>query len=312
MFSSNQLNELMSADLSTHPHGQLYLIFDSSLHPDLLAQYFLLDEEPEFVPLFFGIEELLPISPYLIALNATTAAFVEWFQYHSRQWGFIFSSNHGLQALLGHWQSLLQVIIPTGNAPTFFRYYDGQVLENFLTSASTADIKSFFQPCNGLFYQTKDRQWHYMTIAQQQVSTPNDEPRELPGYKPPWFQLSECSYKHLLPEAKNTLKQDILQIAWHLYPEILERYPDAKIDVLLQEGINTAESLGLRSERQIALFICLIIEFHPQFYQHPRVAALYKEEKCQQSDGAMSRTLDRMQLEFLPKDWRILSEQQHV
>ncbi|MCG8316361.1 MAG: DUF4123 domain-containing protein, partial [Pseudomonadales bacterium] len=274
---------------------------------ELLTQYFLRDDEPEYRPLFLGAnEELLSISPYLLEIKASTEPFIDWYQHHSEQWGFFFNSHLNLQAQLGYWQSLLEVITPNNNSTAWFRYYDGKVLERFLQTASKADINRFFQPCNSLVFQENDLQWQRLNITHDEDSIQINEQPSVAIPEAPWFQLSPPSFQALLPDAKQTLQQDILQIAWHCYPEKLEKEPAGKIDHLLEAGINNAESLGIDSARHIALFVCLTIEFHPKFYLHPRFQTLYKAE-----NNLMSRSLDRMQREFTTSDWQALSNHQY-
>ena len=116
------------------PDPHRYLLFDRSRNSELCSTYFLLDDTPEYYPLFLNthLEEHIQCSPYLVKVSTESSKFIEWFFTYGKQWGFFYFSEHSLDEALEHWQ---RIIFPHSNDAknnTLLRFYDPKVMLSIL------------------------------------------------------------------------------------------------------------------------------------------------------------------------------------
>mgnify|MGYP002700472364 CR=1 FL=1 len=143
------------------PDPHLYLLFDRSLNSELCSTYFLLDDTPEYYPLFLNthLEEHIQCSPYLVKVSIESSKFIEWFFTYGKQWGFFYFSEHSLDEALEHWQ---RIIFPHSNDAknnTLLRFYDPKVMLSILNDKDPQIATNALAPCQSLYFQNENNQW---------------------------------------------------------------------------------------------------------------------------------------------------------
>ncbi len=134
-----------------------YAIFDAARLEEMPARLFELEDEPEYISLFFGTsqEELFDVAPYLIRLEPNSPFLAWWMDEGLGQsWGIFFTSDADIDELLTHFQGLLKVQDPEGKE-LYFRYYDPRVLRVFLPTCEAGELGQMFGPVESFLVEDK-------------------------------------------------------------------------------------------------------------------------------------------------------------
>ncbi len=299
MKQSTTLLQNLNVDLKISPTGRHFLLMDCAIDEGLIKHYFDLEEQPEYYPLLHESQELLQVSPYLIALKPSTDAFLEWFIHYADQWGFIFFSNETFDNLYRHWKSLTEIKLPDGDN-LMLRFGDGKVLLELWHHMNDDEKNSFFFPCQSIHLQDESRQWHRHALA--------DKPsQQLTEKTQPWFSLSHPTYQALICNQDQAFINELVDTLWQQYPDRLRKIPEDSITHIIQHGMNTARSLEINSEQHLSMFICLMFEFSLSFYQEETTAALFESERNIDPIGYGERALDKLVATYTPDNWQQLA-----
>lgn len=301
MFSASSLANNMKADLVHYPQGWHFLMVDCNLNEALPSEYFLLDEKPEYRPLFLGSsDDLVDASPYLILLQDSSKDFLDWFQHHSNQWGFIFHSPYSLDEQLPFWQSILEVSISNSDA-SFLRFYDGSVAHKLLQHANENERNMLFQPCSSIHLQDEKNQW-----VKHKGPCTGKNPL-IYQLNQPWLHLSDQTYAAITASEDATLQEKLQDVIWQSYPEKVQHMPEGALTNLIYVGILQARTLSIQSEKHIMLFVCLMIEYSLTFYQDSKIQQLIKEAQEQEHPRYGEAALDKIMQQFSESDWQRLA-----
>nr|WP_236193115.1 DUF4123 domain-containing protein [Pseudomonas glycinae] len=121
-------------DVPLKPSEQLFAIFSSASAVDPLKAWPSNAQMPKPVWVETIYAEWDAVMPYVGIVDAGSE-FLDWIATtESRDWGWLAVSSAGLEAVVEHFRSLTQVLIPDGKA-VFFRFWDGRFLLPILESS---------------------------------------------------------------------------------------------------------------------------------------------------------------------------------
>lgn len=107
-----------------HASEQLFAIFSRASDADVFAAW-RGTADPIWAETIYA--EWDAVMPY-VGIVAADSEFLRWVaQTDSRDWGWLAVSSADLEALVEHFRSLTQVLMPDGK-PVFFRFWDGRYL----------------------------------------------------------------------------------------------------------------------------------------------------------------------------------------
>lgn len=288
VFSTSEcLQTVLEKDLEAFPQGQHYLFFDSALDSNIIRQYFLLEEAPEYLPLYLGQEDdLLLLSPYLVKIKNSTFSFIDWLHNNDKQWCFAFSSNYSLDEQLPFWQSILQIQL-TNHELCAFRFYDAKVARQLIAHAKPSELAAVFQPCNSLLLSKDALQW-------ERVLLPESGQTQL-HYKSnyPWLELAQDTV-NAISRPPVYLKSSVKDMLWNHYPAQLAAMTPSTLDKLLDGIFTRCENLAIQSEQHITLFACLTVEIGEHFYKEQKLAQLFASEQARNPQNFGERALDKL------------------
>nr|WP_236188876.1 DUF4123 domain-containing protein [Pseudomonas pharyngis] len=121
-------------DQPLKPSEQLFAVFSSSSAVEPLKSWPLKAQMPKPVWAETIYAEWDAVMPYVGIVDAGSE-FLDWVAaIESRDWGWLAVSSAGLEAVVEHFRSLTQVLMPDGKA-VFFRFWDGRFLLPILESS---------------------------------------------------------------------------------------------------------------------------------------------------------------------------------
>ncbi|WP_129972306.1 MULTISPECIES: DUF4123 domain-containing protein [unclassified Pseudomonas] len=121
-------------DVPLKPSEQLFAIFSSASAAEPLKAWPLKAQMPKPVWVETIYAEWDAVMPYVGIVDAGSE-FLDWVATtESRDWGWLTVSSAGLEAVVEHFRSLTQVLMPDGKV-VFFRFWDGRYLLPILESS---------------------------------------------------------------------------------------------------------------------------------------------------------------------------------
>ncbi|MCU0090613.1 DUF4123 domain-containing protein [Pseudomonas koreensis] len=120
-------------DVPLKPSEQLFAVFSSTSAVDPLKVWPLSAQLPSPVWAETIYAEWDAVMPY-VGIVDVGSEFLDWVATtESRDWGWLAVSSAGFEAVVEHFRSLTQVLMPDGKA-VFFRFWDGRFLLPILES----------------------------------------------------------------------------------------------------------------------------------------------------------------------------------
>ena len=120
-------------DVPLKPSEQVFAIFSSASAVDPLKAWPLKTQMPKPVWAETIYAEWDAVMPY-VGIVDVGSEFLDWVATtESRDWGWLAVSSAGFEAVVEHFRSLTQVLMPDGKA-VFFRFWDGRFLLPILES----------------------------------------------------------------------------------------------------------------------------------------------------------------------------------
>jgi Domain of unknown function (DUF4123) len=144
----------------------VYAVLDGASVSDLRMKLYEL--RPNHFCLFRG--ELEPdmqeVAPYLINL-VRGAPFTDWVlsENFGNHWGIFLHSRYSINEMRKHFRALLTVTDEKGD-PMIFRFYDPRVLQKFLPTCDTDELKALFGNVDVFFAETDSGQ-HFASFQRQ-------------------------------------------------------------------------------------------------------------------------------------------------
>lgn len=137
---------------------QLYIILDAARVEQIPAQLFELEDDPEYISLFFDTPqaELIDVAPYLVKVEMDSRL-LTWMldEGWGKSWGIFISAAMELEQLFEHLRQFLKVKDPEGEE-LFFRFYDPRVLRIFLPTCNFQEIIQFFGSVGSYMAENED------------------------------------------------------------------------------------------------------------------------------------------------------------
>lgn len=132
----------------------LYALFDTARDRRILP---LLESSGCEYRILYGKElaaTMNGLGPHLVALPPGIPFPMRLIQEAwGNSWGIFFTSPADLQAVRRHLRRQLYLKLPDGR-PALFRFYDPQVLRDYLPSCDQTEIARFFGPINSIFLES--------------------------------------------------------------------------------------------------------------------------------------------------------------
>jgi len=227
-----------------YPDCQLFGFVDGTVESGLLEQFFLLEPEADYWPLFLGTEyePCLPASPYLIRLDQVNGEFMaDWGNSVQQRMVWFLSSVPAAQQN-EYWHSLMQAITPDGNT-ALFRFWNGEILAGYLLACSTEERQQLLKPAQIIFAPHQQRQWRaYQLEAADRFSDADFSPVD------PWWQIQPHHLQYFDKAFDRILADEIEDRLWRRFPQHMNNYYPPILPQLIQAGISEARQQGLREE----------------------------------------------------------------
>nr|WP_301271383.1 DUF4123 domain-containing protein [Pseudomonas mandelii] len=176
---------------------QLFAIFSSAsaAEPFRAWQRSITAQAPSPIWADTAYAEWEAVMPY-VGIVAAGSEFLEWVATtESRDWGWLAVSSATSEALVEHFRSLTQALLPNGNA-VFFRFWDGRYLLPILQSAevNAAQLIPVIGRCliNG----------QALEVGGSALKTSRVFP---------WWEVSESLLKHLATESATTRINNLMK-----------------------------------------------------------------------------------------------------
>jgi hypothetical protein len=138
---------------------QLYIILDAARVEQIPAQLFELEDDPEYISLFFDTPqaELIDVAPYLVKIEDMDSRLLAWMldEGWGKSWGIFISAAMDIEELFEHLRQFLKVKEPEGEE-LFFRFYDPRVLRMFLPTCNFQEIMQFFGEVGSYMAESED------------------------------------------------------------------------------------------------------------------------------------------------------------
>lgn len=309
MPTSTHLMTLLTHDLAgQQPCSsplQGFLLVDGAVRTAVIQEYFLLEESPQYLPLFLGMtDESLSQSPYLIQIKDTSGDYLHWLSQEHPGLGFAFTSCLSLDEQIQIWQSLL-VVNTAANSPCYFRFYDGHVARQLYLHGSEVERLRIFQLCHHLYFQNEQQAWQGFTLNHTRHHSKISRGADRQVRKAPWFTLSEETLNRITSHGQ-AVHHEIINMWWQHYPYRAHQLTHAELQKYASDAQRKFQRHQIHSWQQRALFACLMMEYQPDFDEHPDIAELFLEEQSYQQDGFGDRAMARIRKRFPAAWWRAL------
>ncbi len=247
----NTLEELrfhFDIDRQFLPEPRLYLLFDSDISSELSSTYFLLDDTPEYYPLFLNthLEEHIQHSPYLIAITEKSSKFMDWFFTYGKQWGFFYFSTHSLDEALKHWHSIIFTTSNNVKSNTLLRIYDPKILLSILNDKDPKKITNALAPCESLYFQNEKNQWIKYN-AKEGHNNSTKSTRQHPDHA---IYINAISKRCEL-------------ILWDKSPYLIAKFSPQSLDTAIHQGVSIALNNNFTQQHSILAFLRLWLERGP-------------------------------------------------
>jgi hypothetical protein len=138
--------------------SRIYGILDCAIDPGLHEHAARL--EPEAARCLF-LGDLDPVvkaaSPYLIDLTADDRLRRRWRdEGWTSNWGILIESSASLNAVWRRLRHFTQAILPSGEGPVLFRFWDPRVLRVFMPLVEPSDLPGWFQDIDAYIVPAED------------------------------------------------------------------------------------------------------------------------------------------------------------
>lgn len=186
-------------------NGTLFAIVDGAADPSLVGRFYE-HSTGEASPLFAGtpFNEHATLGPWL--LTTPSADFVADTPLLS---GFYLISEHSMEVVRRHWQSLIQVI-REGEA-VWFRFSEPRILLPILNAMSADEREAILGPCAGI--------WINGSTFVARADAPFT-----PALQTPWFHIHSHHLAALYDENRHAYI--LRRRLWQLMTRMMERHPD--------------------------------------------------------------------------------------
>nr|WP_241015329.1 DUF4123 domain-containing protein [Pseudomonas frederiksbergensis] len=225
------------------PSEQLFAIFSSAsaAEPFKAWQRSITAQAPSPIWAGTAYAEWDAVMPY-VGIVAADGEFLEWVATtESRDWGWLAVSSASQEALVEHFRSLTQVLLPNGNA-VFFRFWDGRYLLPILQSAdvNATQLMPVIDRCliNG----------QPLDIGGSALKNARDFP---------WWEVSESLLKHLATESATTRINNLMKWLSEDRPDLYEAFSEG---VLRRKVASFLETPDLPQAPKSALVDYLMTE----------------------------------------------------
>ncbi|OUS31546.1 hypothetical protein A9Q99_02970 [Gammaproteobacteria bacterium 45_16_T64] len=264
--SLEKLHYQLARDQQLFPKHHLYLIFDGL--PEIVSTYFLLDDAPEYLPLFINthLEDELQCSPYIVCINLTSLAFIEWFYTAGLGLGFFYFSPLTIEASLSHWQKLLFHQTQDNTDQHFMlRFYETSVFEALINNQELSEFNTALAPCSTLYFQTTNKQW----IKQKNTRAVNTPARE-------HNLIKTLSHTNLPPLCIHTLAKRCEISFWESSPEKIEKFHPRIRAQVLEAGVTLALSANIFAKAPLIDLLALWLDRGPlELTSQPHLSVLH-------------------------------------
>lgn len=271
-----RLHYQLQKDKQSTPNQSLFLLLENQIQTELIQNYFLLDDTPEYRPLFLGthLEEHIQHSPYIIQATPSTLAFIEWFFTHSQHWGFLYFSSHTIDDALSHWQkSILPSASKKTNPQYLLRLYDTKVLNAIISSPYHVEIRNILTPCSFMYFQNNNNQWvrqKNSEFSANDFAKTTKETSDHEAQQDPKTNLINALDSHSrFALYTPTIAKRCELLLWDKRPDLIEKlYPPMRKSII-EQGVEMAHKANLTEPQHLLAFLVLWLENGPNAITAP-------------------------------------------
>ena len=242
----------------------LYAILDGCDAPAVLEKVQELGPE-RACSLYRGIKQSDPaIAPYLVKVDAHL---LEWIAATMWQqpWGVFLASRVSLDDVHDHLRRFLVVRAPTGEELNF-RYYDPRILRTYIATCLDEELLRFFGPIR--IFGIPDPQAASIVLFLRRRDSPN-----LPPPKGP-MQLRREQFSAFAAQARAAFVNRVMSYLRQILPDRVGSLSDEQLRAMVSVGLVRGRKHGLTEESSLTGFVGFMLEFAPNFDQHPRIRQL--------------------------------------
>lgn len=264
----------------------LYALIDGTGNSPALADFFRLAPNAEYFPLFLAtdFEACIPHSPYLVGITREHSDYIFESGSKLKNDAIWFTSCLTLESLAPYFQSLTTVLLPNGNG-VVFRYWSGQILQQYLRTLSLAQQQMFLPPIDTLYLPSrKDNHWQLLQINNDVLTKPIETS--------PWWTLEQSQLEAFKESDQSIQVHDLEDQLWRLHPSALDKLQPSSIPFYLAHSIETAQSLGLKSDENIAQFAALQLNQHSTFWQQQPFQPIWQKPEVEKNFAALAEGME--------------------
>ena len=263
----------------------VYVLIDVNSHQILRGELFNQNDAPIFRSLFHGtlLQELRDQAPYLVQIELNQYQYLRYLLEQSPEHFMLFFSEHEIDILYQHWQSLLTVYALDGDV-AIYKLYSPQILGPYLDACKTYEQARLLAFCEALYLYDEQDEWALTYQADPALAVPLSELKTLhPQLKTAWWHLKEhhlIYLQHITEESLRSNMEDYL--TEHCF-DLLLAYQGRDINQMIRHGIRRGRHYGIKTRRDFAFYLGMMFDVGPNFDEHPRVQKwLYQwDKKCE-------------------------------
>ncbi|WP_198263499.1 DUF4123 domain-containing protein [sulfur-oxidizing endosymbiont of Gigantopelta aegis] len=187
--------------------SNVYVLIDISSAPELRGELFNLTDSPQFYSLFHGtvLQELRDQSPFLLQIELNQYQYLNHLFDHAPENFMIIFSQHSLETLYQHWQSLLSIKTLKGEIAVF-KFYTTQILAPYLKACTMIEQTRLLAFCDNLYIFDAENEWSCIYQSPDNGSpfiVPiNDLKKVDPELKTAWWQQKIEHFQYLQSASK--------------------------------------------------------------------------------------------------------------
>ncbi|MCP3899799.1 MAG: DUF4123 domain-containing protein [Desulfobacteraceae bacterium] len=270
-FLQHPLNDIHK--LLLHQVSNIYVLINVNAKKNLRGELFNLTDAPKFRSLFHGtiLQELRDQSPFLVQIELNQYRYLTYLlENHPEHFIFIFS-EHSLDTLYQHWQSLLTVYALDGNI-ALYKFYSPEILEPYIKACKPHEQALLLAYCNEVYLYNKQNQWNRCYQASDQEKIALREIKTVdPHLKTAWWELKAHHFDFMSSITESALIENLGNHLLSHHMDALQPYKNKTFSQLISHGIERARYYGLETREELSFFLGMMFELSPDFDEHPKI-----------------------------------------
>ena len=254
-----------------HQTSNIYVLINVNAKKILRGELFNLTDAPKFRSLFHGtvLQELRDQSPFLVQIELNQYQYLTYLLENSPEHFSLIVSEHSIDRLYQHWQSLLTVYALDGDV-ALYKFYSPEILRPYIKACKPYEQALLLAFCDEMYLYNNHNQWVrcYKALAQEKTPLPKINTID-PHLKSAWWQLKEHHFDFMSSITESALIENLGNHLLSHHMDALQPYKNKTLSQLVNHGIQRARFYGLETREELSFFLGMMFEISPEFDEHP-------------------------------------------